>query len=77
MALLMRIAAEFRESIRAIIPQIVALLKDNDWNVRWASKNALSKFTEQAEFRESIGAVIPQIIALLNDNDKVVREAGV
>ncbi|KAJ7856931.1 hypothetical protein B0H14DRAFT_3448134 [Mycena olivaceomarginata] len=75
MASLMRIAAEFRESIGASIPQIVALLEDNDGNVASVGANAFSKLSEQAEFRASIEASIPQIVAL-NDNDGDVREAG-
>jgi HEAT repeat protein len=46
----MSIAAEFRESIRIFIPQMVKLLKDNNWNVRVAAAEALSKLSEQGMY---------------------------
>jgi HEAT repeat protein len=44
--LLTRAAAEFRGSIGTSIPQIIDLLKDDNWDVRSASVAALSKFSE-------------------------------
>ena len=41
------LVAEFRESIRPAIPQIIALLRDSEWNVRGAGADALSKLSEQ------------------------------
>jgi HEAT repeat protein len=86
------IAAEFRESIRASIPQVVDLLRDNDMFVGWAGAEALAKLSEQgnisvqssvaslmsvaAEFQESIRPSIPQIVDLLKDNDSSVCKAG-
>jgi hypothetical protein len=46
MALPTSIAAEFRESMGIFIPQIVNLLKDDDWDVRAAGAEALSKLSE-------------------------------
>jgi HEAT repeat protein len=80
------IAAELRESIG---PQIVDLLKHDNWVVRAAGVEALSKLSEQgmfhiwssmapptsiaAELRESIG---PQIVDLLKHDNWVARVAS-
>jgi len=45
----MMIIAEFRESIRLVIPQIVPLLEDSKWYVRRAGAQALSKLSEQGK----------------------------
>jgi hypothetical protein len=47
MALLTSIAAEFREFIGSIIPQIVGLLKVNHFYIRRAGVEALRKLSEQ------------------------------
>jgi HEAT repeat protein len=86
------IAAEFRESIRPSIPQIVDLLKHSDNFVPSAGVEALAKFSEQgnisvqsdvasltsiaAEFQESIRASIPQIVKFFKHNDNSVRSVG-
>ena len=41
------LVAEFRESIRPAIPQIIALLSDSGWNVREAGADVLSKLLGQ------------------------------
>jgi hypothetical protein len=46
MASLTSIAAEFRGLIVTSIPQIINLLKDNDWGVRDVAVGALSKLSE-------------------------------
>jgi HEAT repeat protein len=46
MASLTSIAAEFREFLATSIPQIINLLKDDDWSVRDAAGGALSKLSE-------------------------------
>jgi len=43
----MMILADFRESIRPAIPQIIALLSDNTSYVRKAGADALAKLSEQ------------------------------
>ena len=43
----MTLLAEFRESIRPAIPQIVALLGDSNSDSRTAGANALSFLSEQ------------------------------
>jgi HEAT repeat protein len=45
----MSIAAAFQESIGLAVPQVIALLRDNDCNVRRAGANALGKFSEQGK----------------------------
>jgi len=42
----MMVLAEFRESIRPAIPQIIPLLSDNTSYVRMASADALAKLSE-------------------------------
>ena len=86
------LVAEFRESIRPAIPQIIALFSDSEWGVRVAGARALSKLSEYgnissffdlnvvdvlvAEFREAIRHHIPQIIALLSHGEWDVRGVG-
>jgi hypothetical protein len=41
------IAAELRESVGIVIPQIINLLKDNNWTVRVADVEALLRLSEQ------------------------------
>jgi len=43
------IVAEFRESIRPAITQIIAFLSDNNWDVRAAGADVLSKLSKQGE----------------------------
>ena len=43
------LVADFRESIRRAIPQIVSLLSDGESDVRWAGADALSKLSEQGK----------------------------
>jgi len=43
------IVAEFRESIRLTIPQIIAFLRQNDWYIRKGSADALAKLSEQGK----------------------------
>jgi hypothetical protein len=45
----MKFKAEFHTSIGEAMPQIVALLQDNDMVTRNAGANALSKLSEQCE----------------------------
>ena len=47
------LAAEFRESIRPAIPQIIPLLSDSDFDVRKVGADALVKLSEQGEFKIS------------------------
>ena len=42
--------AEFRESIRPAIPQIITLLSDSDSDVRKVGTNVLSYLSEQGEY---------------------------
>jgi HEAT repeat protein len=86
------VTADFRERIRACIPHIANLIKDDNVGVREAGGSALVKLSEQgtisvqcavqslnivaAELRASIKAFIPQIIDLLNDNDAEIRGVG-
>jgi hypothetical protein len=49
MASLTSIAAEFRESIKTSISQIVKLLKDSDSNVRRVGAETLSKLSEKGK----------------------------
>jgi HEAT repeat protein len=41
------LVAEYRESIRQAIPQIITLLSHSEWGVRQAGVDALSKLSEQ------------------------------
>jgi hypothetical protein len=41
---------DFREAIRAIIPSLVDLLKDGDWNVRLVAISFVVKLAEHGEF---------------------------
>ena len=41
--------AEFRESIRPVIPEIVSLLSDGERSVRIAGADALSKLSEHGK----------------------------
>ena len=41
--------AEFQESIQPAIPKIVSLLSDDQWDVRIAGADALSKLSEQGK----------------------------
>ena len=84
------LVAEFRESIRPAIPQMITLLKIRDSGVRTVVANALKKLSEQgrlsnfltwtslmylvAEFRKSIKSAIPQMITLLKIEDSDVRK---
>jgi hypothetical protein len=43
------IVAEFRTAIRPAIPHLVTLLSHREVYVRWASADALSKFSEQCK----------------------------
>ena len=40
-------AAEFREAIVPAIPKIIALLSDEDQDVRWKATKSLEKFVER------------------------------
>jgi hypothetical protein len=86
------VTAEFRESIRAIVPQLLSVLKDTDKDVRSEGLGALSKLSKhcmppilagtvsndiEAGFRASIATSIPQILALFKDNNRSVRHVGV
>ena len=87
------LVAEFRETIKLAIPQIIALLSDRELDVCRAGVDALLIFSEQgkvskisslnvvdvlvAEFRESIKPAIPRIIVLLSDKELDVRKAAV
>ncbi|KAJ7315188.1 armadillo-type protein [Mycena albidolilacea] len=68
--------SEFRESIRASIPEIVDFLKNNNRHFDLGGVTALAKLSEQAEFRESIRVYIPEIMEFLKDNNKCVRVVG-
>ncbi|KAF8513649.1 hypothetical protein BU17DRAFT_68699 [Hysterangium stoloniferum] len=59
--------SEFRAAIASAIPDIIALLKDPDEDVRSSAVSELAKFSEQAEFRPAIARLIPDIVALLED----------
>ena len=43
------LVAEFRESIKRAIPQIVSILSNGERNLRIAGANALSKLSEQGK----------------------------
>jgi len=43
------IAAEFRESIRPAVPQIIAFLRHNEWYLCEAGADVLAKFSEQGK----------------------------
>jgi HEAT repeat protein len=45
----MSIVAAFQESIGLAVPQVIALLRDNDWNVRRAGGDALGKLSQQGK----------------------------
>ena len=47
------LVADFRESIRRAIPQIVSLLSDGESDVRSAGANVLSKLSEQGKVSKS------------------------
>ena len=83
--------AEFQESIRAAIPQIVSLLRPWKSYICEVGVNTLVKLSEQGnvlifwredhwllvvEFRDIIRPAIRQIIALLNHSELKVRKAG-
>lgn len=86
-------AAEFRESIEASIPQIVDLLEDSNKYVRRKGVATLAKLAEQgngdvqphvvlfngiaAKFRESILVAIPQIVHVLKDNSSYISKPAV
>jgi HEAT repeat protein len=40
---------ELRESIRAAIPQIIALLNDSEWDVRRAGTDILAKLSQRGK----------------------------
>ena len=44
--------AEFRESIRPAIPQIISLLSHGELNVCLVAAESLSKFSEQGEVKK-------------------------
>ena len=57
----MRIVAEFRASIAPAIPEIIALLVDEDENVRWEAADSLTKFAERGK--------IPNLVIGMADTD--------
>ncbi|KAJ7835717.1 hypothetical protein B0H14DRAFT_3870982 [Mycena olivaceomarginata] len=67
---------EFRPAIVDSLPKIVALLTDNDSDIRRTGADALAKLSEKDEFRPAIVDSLPKIVALLTDNDSFVRWAG-
>ena len=68
------LVAEFRESIRPHIPEIISLLSDSVLDVRRAGADAFDALV--AEFRESIRPHIHEIISLLSDSVSDVRRVG-
>ncbi|KAF8512982.1 armadillo-type protein [Gautieria morchelliformis] len=55
---------EFHFTIkRAIIPQLIELLKTNTWHVEVAIANTLSKFAEHCDLQSRIREIIPHFIA--------------
>jgi hypothetical protein len=47
--LLMSIVVAFQEPIRLAFPQVLALLRDHDWNVCRVGADALEKLSEQGK----------------------------
>jgi len=43
----MRITVEFRVPIIPVIPQVISLLNDSDWEVRREAVDSLAKLSEQ------------------------------
>ncbi|KAJ7836550.1 hypothetical protein B0H14DRAFT_3460616 [Mycena olivaceomarginata] len=72
----MGISDEFQPAIVDSIPRIVALLTDNDSNVRRVGADTLAKLLEKDEFRPAIVVSTPKIVVLLTDNRSDVRSAG-
>ncbi|KIM22928.1 hypothetical protein M408DRAFT_268950 [Serendipita vermifera MAFF 305830] len=64
-------------AIRAAIPQMVELLKDENLQVRRAAASAVSELRKYAELRDAIRAIIPQLFKLLKDRNWEVRRAAV
>ena len=88
----MTLKAEFRPLIEPAIPGVVNFFKSDEWAVRWADTDALSKLSGQgetanlssqpfnheitAEFQSSIGAIIPEVVNLLKHSHKGICQTG-
>jgi HEAT repeat protein len=59
--------------VKAVIPAVIAALKDNDTEVRLTATNAFSSISSDGKFIPELKAAIPVLLEKLKDKDEEVR----
>ncbi|GJJ16189.1 hypothetical protein Clacol_010469 [Clathrus columnatus] len=59
--------AQFRQSIIAVLPNIIHLLRNNNFDIRTSAANAIGKLVEREVFRQQFKEYIPVLICSLTD----------